>query len=419
MLHSSADPATDTDHRRRLDLLADTIVAVGLGLATGQELVIQAPLDAAPLVRPVAAAAYRAGCPLVSVVWDDPKLGPLRLAHAPDDSFDRAPQWQMDAVADALAAGAACLYVVGNDPSLLKGQDPTRVARLTLAGARAGRRILDQVVGFRINWSVAACVTPAWARAVFPNLPPEQAEPALWAAIFEATRVDQADPVGAWRAHVAELQARADHLNHRRYTALRFRGPGTDLTVGLAERSLWRGAAFQAENGSHCVPNLPTEEVFTMPHKDRVDGVVRTTMPLSYAGTLIEGIAMRFERGRAVHVDARFGGDVLRRMMQTDDGASRLGEVALVPASSVIARSGRLFQNTLFDENAASHIALGRCLSVNSEDGLTLDRPSIMARGGNESLIHVDWMIGSPKVDIDGIAIDGSAEPVMRAGEWS
>ena len=232
------------------------------------------------------------------------------------------------------------------------------------------------------------------------------------------SRIDEADPVAAWRDHVTTLHARAALLTGKQYAALHFRGPGTDLTVGLADRHVWKGGAVTASNGARCVPNMPTEEVFTMPHRDRVDGTVVSTKPLSFGGTLIQDIVMRFEHGHAVEVRARTGEDVLRRVMQTDDGASHLGEVALVPDASPISKGGILFQNTLFDENAASHIAIGRCLKLNSEDGLGMDAPALAARGGNDSLIHIDWMIGSGQVDVDGMRADGTAEPVMRQGAW-
>ena len=226
------------------------------------------------------------------------------------------------------------------------------------------------------------------------------------------------DPVEAWRDHVAQLHARAALLTAKSYAALHFRGPGTDLVVGLADRHVWKGGAVTAANGARCVPNMPTEEVFTMPRRDRVDGIVRSTKPLSFGGSLIQDIAMRFEHGRAVEVTAATGQEVLRRVMQTDEGAARLGEVALVPDASPISRGGVLFQNTLFDENAASHIAIGRCLKINSQDGLTLDKAALAARGGNDSLIHIDWMIGSGAIDVDGILASGNAEAVMRQGAW-
>ena len=241
----------------------------------------------------------------------------------------------------------------------------------------------------------------------------------LWDAIFAASRADLDDPIATWKKHDAGLHRRADAMNAKRYAALHFRGPGTDLRVGLADDHRWMGGGTTAGNGVYCIPNMPTEEVFTTPHKSRVEGTVTSTKPLSHQGTLIEKIAVRFEGGRVVDASASQGQEVLRRMIDTDEGARRLGEVALVPHSSPIASSGLLFWNTLFDENAASHIALGQAYSTCLINGDQLSPEELASRGANDSLIHVDWMIGSDKMDVDGITAQGATEPVMRKGEWA
>ncbi len=260
--------------------------------------------------------------------------------------------------------------------------------------------------------------TPAWAKAVFPNDPEPVALARLWDAIFAASRVDGPDPVAAWTQHNAALNARTSLLNTKRFSALHFQGPGTDLTVGLADDHWWEGGASTAKNGIVCNANIPTEEVFTTPHRLRVDGTVRSTKPLSYQGTLIEDIAVRFEGGRIVESTARTGADVLAKVLGTDEGARRLGEVALVPHSSPISHSGILFYNTLFDENAASHIALGQAYTKCIRDGDKLTPPQLTEKGANTSLIHIDWMIGSDQINVDGIHDDGIREPLMRGGEW-
>ena len=258
-----------------------------------------------------------------------------------------------------------------------------------------------------------------WARLVFPDLPEAQAVEKLAEAIFAASRVDGADAVGNWQAHNARLRARTDWLNEQGFSALHYTGPGTDLTVGLADGHEWMGGASLAKNGVVCNPNIPSEEVFTTPHAARVEGHVRATKPLSYQGTLIEDIAVRFEAGRIVEASASRGEAVLQKVLDSDEGARRLGEVALVPHSSPISQSGLLFYNTLFDENAACHIALGQCYAKCFKDGGTLGREQIAAQGGNESMIHIDWMIGSDKIDIDGVHADGRRVPVFRQGEWA
>jgi aminopeptidase len=277
---------------------------------------------------------------------------------------------------------------------------------------------LELIVRHAINWTIVAGATPAWAAAVFPDDPPEQALARLWDAIFETTRINKVDPVSAWKEHDANLQKRAAFLNEKRYAALEYRGPGTDFRLGLADDHLWLGGGTTAGNGVYCIPNMPTEEVFTTPHKDRAEGTVTATKPLSYQGTMIEGIRVRFEGGRIVDARASKGEEVLNNLISTDDGARRLGEVALVPHSSPIASSGMIFLNTLFDENAASHIALGRAYTSCLRDGDKLTPEQLAAKGANDSLIHVDWMIGSDKLDIDGVTASGAAEPLMRQGEW-
>ncbi|MFC0407350.1 aminopeptidase [Roseomonas elaeocarpi] len=406
-------------HDRRLDRLAEVAVRVGLGLREGQELLMTAPVEALPLVRRITEHAYRAGASLVTTLLSDEEATLMRFRHAPDGAFDTSTPWLFEGMGKAYAGNAARLAIAGEDPNLLAGQDPDKVARANRARSKAYLPALERIVSFSINWTIASYATPSWAKAVFPDLPAEEAQAKLWDAIFAASRVDEADPVAAWAAHNAALQGRTRHLNGKRYAALRFRGPGTDLQVGLADGHAWLGGAELARNGITCNPNIPTEEVFTTPHALRVEGHVRSTKPLSYGGTLIQDIAVRFEDGRIVDAQARTGEEVLRKVLDTDEGSRRLGEVALVPHSSPISRSGLLFLNTLFDENAASHIALGQAYKTCFTDSANLTDEDFVRQGGNKSLIHIDWMIGSAEVDVDGISADGTAEPVMRRGEWA
>ena len=402
----------------KLDRLADVAVNVGLGLARGQELVMTATVDTLPLARRITAHAYKAGAKYVTTLLTDEESTLLRFQNAPDESFDFAPGWYFDGLAAAYKSGAARLAIAGGDPGLLSQQDPEKVGRANRAVSRAYRPALEYITRHDINWTIVAAATPAWATTVFPDLPASQAVAKLWDAIFAASRIDLPNSVAAWKAHDANLHKRAKLLNEKRYSALHFKGPGTDLRVGMADDHLWLGGGTTAGNGQYCIPNMPTEEVFSTPHKDRVDGHVTSTKPLSYQGTMIEGIQVRFEAGRVVEAKASKGEEVLNRMIDTDDGARRLGEVALVPHSSPIAHSGLLFNNTLFDENAACHIALGQAYSTCLKNGDKLSPEELAKRGANESLIHVDWMIGSGKIDVDGITASGAAEPLMRQGEW-
>ncbi len=412
-------PVDPAPHAERLDRLAQVAVQVGLGLVPGQELVMTASLDALPLVRRITEHAYKAGASLVTTLFSDEEATLLRFRHGAADSFDTASGWLYEGMAAAFRSGAARLAVSGDNPTLLSAEDPEKVSRANRARSKAYMPALSLIAGFDINWTIVSCASPAWARAMFPDDPEDIAMAKLWHAIFAASRVDTPDPVAAWQAHNAELTARTSLLNARRYAALHFRGPGTDLTVGLADDHEWAGGASTAKNGIVCNANIPTEEVFTTPHRLRVEGHVASTKPLAYQGTLIQDIAVRFEGGRIVEAQARTGLDVLNKVLDTDEGARRLGEVALVPHSSPISRSGLLFFNTLFDENAASHIALGQSYSKCFVDGASLTAEELAARGANTSLIHIDWMIGSGEIDVDGVLADGSRQPVMRRGEWA
>jgi aminopeptidase len=319
----------------------------------------------------------------------------------------------------AFSNNTARLAVVGDNPMLLSGEDPAKVARASKANSMAYQPALEKIVNFDVNWNIVAWPGTAWAKLMFPDDGEERAVAKLAEAIFAASRVDSADPIANWTAHNAALRQRTDWLNGQRFHALHFSGPGTDLTVGLADGHEWVGGASTSKNGIVCNPNIPTEEVFTTPHAQRVDGHVRSTKPLSYQGTLIDNIAVRFEQGRIVEATASRGADVLNKVLDTDEGARRLGEVALVPHSSPISKSGLLFYNTLFDENAACHIALGQCYSKCFVDGGKLTPEQLAAQGGNKSFIHIDWMIGSGETDIDGLRSDGSRVPVFRKGEWA
>ena len=413
--HSFSEKETDFD--QRLDTYAEVAVTAGLGLVRGQELLITAPIDAVPLVRRVTEHAYRAGSALVTTLYIDEDATLARFRFAPDEAFDRTNVWLQDAIATAYRAGAARLGITGTNPGLLSAQDPAKVARPNLAQSKAGQAALDIITRHEINWSIIACATPAWAAAVFPKQNLDTAMSKLWSAIFQATRIDTADPKAAWKKHSSKLQARARWMNNQRFDALHFRSGETDLRVGLSDGHLWTGGGSTATNGIACLPNMPTEEIFTTPHRDGTEGVVVSTKPLSYQGVLVENIRVRFAGGRIVEASASAGQATLERMISSDDGARRLGEVALVPNSSPISASGMLFLNTLYDENAASHIALGQAYSSCIEGGDAMSKEELARRGANDSLIHVDWMIGSGAMDVYGIKA-ANRHLLMRQGEW-
>ena len=403
----------------KLDRLAEAAIRVGLNLQPGQDLFLTASVGSLPLVRRIVEHAYKAGAGLVTPLLSDEAITLARYRYAGDESFDKAPAWLHEGVAKAFSANTARLAIVGEDPMLLAEQDPAKVARASKANSVAYQPALEKIAGFDINWNILAYPGASWARRVFPDLPEDDAVAALAEAIFSTSRVAEGDPVAAWSEHNAALRRRTAWLNAQNFSALHFTGPGTDLTVGLADGHEWMGGASKAKNGIVCNPNIPSEEVFTTPHARRVEGHVASTKPLSYQGSLIDGIRVRFESGRIVEATASRGEEVLNKVLDTDEGARRLGEVALVPHSSPISQSGILFYNTLFDENASCHIALGQCYSKCFVDGASLTPEQIAAQGGNKSFIHIDWMIGSDQVDIDGVREDGSKVPVFRKGEWA
>jgi len=410
---------TDPVDPVKLDRLAEVAVRVGLNLQPGQDLILTAPVSALPLVRRIAEHAYRAGAGLVTPILSDDAVTLARYRHGQDTGFDHAAGWLFDGMARAYDQGAARLAVAGGDPMLLSAEDPEKVARANKAMALAYTPARERITRFATNWTIVAWPDQAWAKLVSPDLDDDAAQKRLAEAIFAASRVDAADPVAAWAAHNATLNRRSAWLDGQNFAALHFTGPGTDLTVGLAEGHKWLAGATEAQNGITCNPNIPTEEVFTTPHRLRVEGTVCATKPLSHQGTLIEDIAVRFEGGRIVEARASKGEAVLKKVLDTDEGARRLGEVALVPQASPIAQSGLLFYNTLFDENAASHIALGQCYATCFHGGEKMDGDEIARRGGNASAIHIDWMIGSDQIDIDGVTQDGARVPVMRQGAWA
>ena len=403
----------------QLDKLAETIVATGLNLGQGQDLLITASVEALPLVRRVTEAAYKRGAGLVTPLLNDEAVTRARYQFGADESFDRAPGWLYQGMADAFEANTARLHIAAENPMALSSEDPAKVGRAAQANAAAYKPAIAKIAGFEINWNIAAYPGRAWAQLAFPDLDGDAAQAALAKAIFAASRIDRPDPVRAWADHNADLAARRDWLNAQDFSALHFQSDGTDLTVGLADGHLWMGGASEAKNGITCNPNIPTEEVFTTPHKDRVSGTVRATKPLAHQGTLIEGIAVKFEDGAITEASASRGEDVFLKLLETDAGARHIGEVALVPYASPISESGVLFYNTLFDENAACHIALGQCYKDCLKDTANATDDDIAARGGNSSLIHVDWMIGGKDTDIDGITQSGERVPVFRGGNWA
>jgi len=397
---------------------ADVTVKIGLNLRKDQCLSIRGILEDAPFIRKVVESAYKAGAKYVDVLWTDERTSRLFYEHANSENIEIIPEWLLQRFEEYYKRGDAELAVFSTDPNLLEGIDPDLIARNRKARAQ---KLIEPLRKYEnlANWCVVATATPSWAKKVFPDLPVTEAQTKLWEAIFNACRIDVADPVAAWEAHTSKLIKYKDYLNTKSYASLHYKGPGTDLTIGLPKNQVWSGAQETFKNGITCTVNIPTEEVFTAPHKDKAEGVVTASLPLNLSGVMIEAFTVTFENGHVINIAAKKGEADLRKLIETDENAARLGEAALVPNSSPISQRGHLFYNTLFDENAASHLALGNAYRSSIKRGEDMTEEEFAANGGNKSLIHTDFMIGSDQLDVDGIYDDGTLEPIMRAGEWA
>ena len=405
-------------NENKIDKLANLAVKRGVGLQKGQNLLITAPIESLPLVRKIAEHAYKEGASIVTPLFTDSDITLSRFKYAPDESFDNATDWLFNGMGEAFDNNTARMAIAGDDPMLLSQMDPDKVSRANKALAKAYKPARERITEFKINWNIVSWPGSAWASRVFPELPLEEAIVKLADAIFDASRASVDDPIQAWDDHNEKLRIKTNWLNEKNFAALQYNGPNTNLRVGLADEHEWMGGASKAQNGIICNPNIPSEEVFTTPHAYKVDGTVSSTKPLSYQGTLIDNIKVTFKEGKIIEAHASKGEEVLQKVLKSDEGASRIGEVALVPHSSPISQSGIIFYNTLFDENAASHIALGQCYSKCFKGDLDLSKEEITKRGGNSSMIHIDWMIGSDQIDIDGIDQNGDSVPIFRKGEW-
>jgi aminopeptidase len=410
---------------QKLQKYADVIVKVGLNIQPGQDLMITGAftpgvnIEIAPIVRSVAASAYRAGARYVDVLWHDPFLRLQRYQMAPRDSFEYYPEWGVEGYIYHLKKGDAHLRFCADDPDLLKGQDSDLIGQEMHILAKIGKPIGEYISRNAVNWCVVAGVIPGWAACVFPGQSSDQQMDNLWEAIFKICRIDQADPIAAWEKHVKELAVRTDYLNAKAYDALHYTGPDTDLTLGIPTGAIWKSARFMSESGIDFIANLPTEEIFTLPHRQRIDGTIHSTRPFSYGNTLIDDFTLTFEKGKVVKAVAKRGEDLLTQLLATDENATSLGEVSLVADSSPISQTHTLFYNALIDENAASHLALGDAYRFSLRGGEGMTDEQFLAAGGNQSGVHVDFMVGSNKLDIDGLTKDRQAEPIMRQGEWA
>ncbi|GAA3411041.1 aminopeptidase [Paenibacillus hodogayensis] len=405
--------------QRDLEQYAELAVRVGINVRQGQTLVVSAPLSAVELVRLIVRKAYEAGAKNVHVEWNDEQLTRIKYQLAPDEAFQEYPMFRAQGWEQFAENGAGFLSIYSPNPDLLDGIDPGRVATASKTAAIALQGWRSYTMAHRVAWSLISTPTPEWAGKIFPDLPAAEAESKLWELILKAVRVDLDDPVGAWKAHNARLAETVDYLNRKQYKRLVYRAEGTDLSVDMPDNHVWHGGSTENEKGVTFNPNMPTEEVFTMPHKDGANGVVRSTRPLNHGGNLIDNFTLRFEKGKVVDFSAEKGYDTLKLLLETDEGAARLGELALVPNRSPISDTNLIFYNTLFDENASCHFALGRAYPTTVQGGTAMTQEQLTASGANDSLVHVDFMMGGPDLSIDGIDAEGRVEPIFRDGNWA
>jgi aminopeptidase len=388
-------------------------VEIGVNLQPGQDLQINCNPEHLELARAAADAAYRAGARWVDLNVTDPHVRRSQIEHGPEEELDWTPPWLLARLDDIAERQGAVLLLVGDaEPDLLSSLDQQRVAKARMKALRT--RQLELVASGKLSWAIVGSPNPGWAEAVLGEPDVDR----LWEAVGSTVRLEEADPVAAWREHIDTLKARAASLNDRRFDAVRFAGPGTDLTIGLTPRSQWLAAETRTAWGQTHVPNMPTEEVFTTPDRRRTAGSVRSTMPLVLQGTVVRDLELRFANGEIVDVKASSGEQVVRKQIETDEGSRRLGEVALVDGDSRVGRTGLTFLNTLFDENATSHIAFGQALTEAVEGGSSMTQDEMAKAGVNDSTVHVDFMIGGPEVDADGLDADGNAVPIIRDNAW-
>ncbi|PFN79467.1 aminopeptidase [Bacillus sp. AFS076308] len=408
-----------SDFKKNLEKYAELAVKVGVNIQKGQTLVVNATLEAAEFVRLIVKKAYETGALNVIVNWNDDIVTRTKYDLAPDEAFLEYPVWRAKEMEDLADNGAAFMSIISSSPDLLKGVNPERIANFQKAAGKALANYRKAAQSDKVSWTVIAAASKDWAAKVFPDEPSEKQVTKLWEAIFKSVRVDTENPVEAWKKHDETLHEKVHYLNGKRYKKLHYTAPGTDLTIELPAKHLWVGAGSVNQKGFEFMANMPTEEVFTVPLKTGVNGTVASTKPLSYGGNIIDRFSITFENGKIVGVKAEEGEEILKRLVDTDEGSHYLGEVALVPYDSPISKSNVLFFNTLFDENASNHLAIGSAYAFCIEGGKQMSSEELAQNGLNESITHVDFMIGSAEMDIDGITADGRTEPIFRAGNWA
>lgn len=402
-----------------LEKYARLILTIGLNLQKDQILIINSPIECAYFTRIVAETAYREGARDVVIVWKDELFSKIRFMNAPENVFEEFPNWQKELYLSYMRAGAAFLSIAANDPELMKDVNPIRLMKAQKAGNIALKEYRESLMSNKNVWCVISVPTASWAKKVFPQANEEEQIEKLWDSIFKTVRVDQPDPVDAWKRHKENLKKRMDYLNQLNLKSLHYQSAlGTNLTIELPEGHLWLGGSEFTPEGLEFVANIPTEEVFTLPKRTGVNGKVVSSKPLNYNGNLIEKFDLTFKDGYIVNFNAEKGYEALKNLIETDEGSHYLGEVALVPYDSPISNSNILFYNTLFDENASCHLAIGKAYPVCLKGGDLLSSEELKNSGVNDSLVHEDFMIGTADLEITGITTTGEKIPIFKAGNF-
>lgn len=406
-------------NKEQLEKYADILIKIGLNVQPGQPVSINASIETAEFVRILVSRAYDAGASTVNIDWHDPLSRRIRFEKESEEALQDVPKWLLQKSLELCNKNTCFLYLDAENPDLLKGVDPKRIASYSKAVGTAMKEADKYFMEDRVSWLVCSMPGKEWAKKMFPNETEDAAVDKLWETIFTTMRMGEADPVAAWAEHLDRLETRANFLNEQHFVKLHYRSAVTDMTVELADKHFWQAARSVNAQDASFVANMPTEEVYTLPKRDGVSGKVRSTMPLSYNGVVIEGLELKFENGRIVDYSAEAGYETLKGLIETDEGSHYLGEIALVPVDSPISGLNTLFYNTLFDENASCHVAIGEAYPTCLVGGKQMSEEDLKANGANDSIKHVDFMIGSTDLDIDGYLADGTVVPVFRAGNWA
>ena len=404
---------------RNLEKYAELAVKVGVNIQPGQTLLVRTPIECAPFVRKVVKKAYDLGAKEVHIEWSDEECSLIKYLNAPEETFNEFPKWISDQYVDIAKNGGAFLTIYAQNPDLLKDVDPKRVANAQKASAKALQEWRSYTLSDKSKWSIVSVPTVSWSKKVFPGVSEEEAVEKMWEAIFKCTRVDQEDPIEAWNKHNKDLKTRMNFLNDSKFKKLYFKSSKTDITMELPEGHIWASGASKDPNGIDFNPNIPTEEVFTLPHKFGVNGIVASTKPLVYGGNVINNFTLTFKDGKIVDFTAEEGYETLSNLISTDEGSHYLGEVALVPFKSPISDTNIVFYNTLYDENASCHFAIGTAYKSCIENGVNIPEEELDKHGINFSMTHVDFMIGSSDMDIVGETSNGEKVQIFKDGNWA